>query len=82
LLEPFCEAVMEHVPIVRSVTTFDETVQTVVLLEVKLIVRPEEAVAVRLTVPALNGVLFGALKEMVWEGRVTVKLCVTGAAAM
>ena len=73
---------MEQVPVVSSVTTFVETVQTAVLLEVKLTVRPEVAVAVRLSVPVPSAVLFGPMKEMAWEAGVTLKLCVTGVAAM
>ena len=50
-----CEAVIEQVPAAASVTVLPETVHTVVVLEAKLTVRPDDAVAVI----ANGGVLAG-----------------------
>jgi hypothetical protein len=58
---------MEQVPTETSVTMFPETVQTGVVVEVKLTVRPEEAVAVTLKLPVLRPTLGSVPKEIVWD---------------
>ena len=73
-------AVMVHVPAVTSVTVVPLTVQTGVVVEAKLTVRPELAVALTVTVPALIGVFGGPLNVIVCVCS-TVKLCVTDVAA-
>jgi hypothetical protein len=57
---------MKQVPGETSVTMFgDDRVQTGVVAEMKLTVRPEEAVAVSVTVPLPSATLLKGLKVMV-----------------
>ena len=78
---PVCVALMVQVPVATRVTVVPDTVQTAGVVEAKLTVRPEVAVAL-----TVNGGVpkcwFGkAAKVMVWLAWVTWKLCVTGVAA-
>jgi len=79
---PACEAVMEHVPALRNDAVAPLTVQTLVVVEAKLTVRPEVDVAERVSgVPTVC--VAGVLKVMVCDSSAafTVKLCDTGVAA-
>jgi len=58
---------MEQVPTDTSVTVFPKTVQNGVVVDVKLTVRPEEAVAVTLKLPVLRLILGRVPKEIVWD---------------
>jgi hypothetical protein len=62
-----------QVPTLRTVTLPEVTVQTSVVVEIYVTARPEEAVAVRLTVgnPRLNA---GGAKEIVCVPLVTLKV--------
>ena len=75
-------AVIEQVPAVTIVTIEPDTVQTGVVVEAKLTVSPEEAVAVSAKGAAPKVTPEGAAKVMVCEPGVTVKPCVTGTAAV
>ena len=83
MLLPACDAVIEQVPAARNVAVAPLTVQTLAVVEAKLTVRPEVAVAVRLSgVPTVCAP--GLAKLMVCAVRLaafTVKLCATGVAA-
>jgi hypothetical protein len=75
-------AVIEHMPTDTIVTVFPDTVQTGVVVEVKLTVRPEVAVALIANGATPKLTLEGALKVIVCDAGFTVKLWVTvGAAA-
>jgi hypothetical protein len=56
---------MLQVPVATRVAVEPETVQTEEVSDVKLTVSPDDAVALRLTVPAESGVDGGGVKEMV-----------------
>ena len=72
---------MVQVPAVTPVTVAPEIVQTPVVVELKLTVRPEVAVA--LTVPVPPTVTDGAVpKAMVWVAWAMVMFCVTWVAAL
>ena len=77
---PACEAVMEQTPTETSVTLVPETVQIAPELVVKITARPEVAVAVRLTGPALSAVSGGCVKVTVCVPCSTLNVLVTGAA--
>jgi len=64
-LFPAWVAVMPQVPMARRVTRFPETEQIVEVVEAKLTGRPDEAVALKLSGPALNGTEGRAAKVMV-----------------
>ena len=76
---------MVHVPRATSVEVLPDTVHTDVVVEAKLIGRPEDAVALRVT-----GALPSAISEsdpkvmvwLIWDGCVTWKLWLTGVAAV
>ena len=68
-------------PVVSSVTVFPDTVQTFVVVEEKLTVSPELAVALTVMGEALSGWFDKAPKVMVWLALVTMKLRFTGVAA-
>jgi len=74
-----------HVPVVTSVTVaplVPPVVQTEPVVEEKVTVRREVAVALTVTGEALMATLASVPKLMVWVPRLTVKLCWTcGAAA-
>lgn len=76
MLVPDWLAVMEQVPVVRSVTVVPDTVQIKGLFEPNATVRPDVADADTLTVPAVTGWLPGPVKEIVCV-RSTLKVCVT-----
>ena len=73
---------MVQVPADTSVTELPETVQTPVVVEVKVTVRPEVAVAVSVTGPAVSGVSGGWVKLIVWDPLPTAKLCWSWGAAL
>jgi hypothetical protein len=82
---PACEAWIVHVPALSSLTVVPDdalaTVQTDEVDDVKLTVRPEDAVAV-MAIGADPNARFGRVpKVMVWLAGVTVKLWVTATAA-
>ena len=62
---PAWVAVMAQVPIATSVTVEPETVQTGKVVETTLTGSPEEAVALRVTVPVTSVVAWSAGKVMV-----------------
>ena len=71
---------MVQVPAAINVAVVPETVQTLVVAEVKVTVRPELAVAESVSgVPTVCGP--GLAKVMVCAWPLTVKLCGTGVAA-
>ena len=78
---PGCEAVTEQTPADTSVTLAPDTVQIPAELLVKLTARPEVAVAVKLTGPALRAASAGCVKLIVCDPCSTLKVTVTGAAA-
>ena len=78
---PACDAVIEQVPVVTSVTVEPETEQTGVVVEAKATGICEEAVAVSETVPDPSTFDPGPVNEMVCEAGVTWKLCDTAVAA-
>ena len=59
MLSPACDAVIEHTPTDTSVTLVPETVQIAVELLTKPTVKPDEAVATKVTGPALTAVSAG-----------------------
>jgi hypothetical protein len=75
---------MVHVPTATNVAVLPETVQTDVVVEAKLTGRLEDAVAL-----SVKGALPSAIFEiapnvmvwLIWDGCVTCKLWLTGAAA-
>ena len=71
---------MEHVPVAIIVAVFPETVQTLVVVEVKLTCKLELAEADRVTV-AFTDWLGIAAKLMVWLAWCTRKVCDVVAAA-
>ena len=74
-------AVIEHVPRLTRVTLVTETVHTGKVVEVKVTVSVDDAVAVRVNVPGPNPTLLSGPNVMVCALRPMVKLCVTVAAA-
>src|ERR1035438_6110141 len=72
---------MVHAPTATSVTVVPETVHTFVVWELKLTVRPEEAVALTVNGAAPNARFESAPKVMVWLACVTWKVWFTGVAA-
>jgi hypothetical protein len=82
---PACEAWIVQVPPLTSLTVVPDdalaTVQTEAVVDVKLTVRPEVAVALMVTGADPNAAFDRVLKVMVWVSGVTVKLWVTGVAA-
>jgi hypothetical protein len=80
---PGCEAVIEQVPAMRNIAVVPLTVQTLVVVEVKLTGNPEVAVATSVSgVPTVCEP--GLAKVIVCARRpdaLTVKLCETGVAA-
>jgi hypothetical protein len=70
-----------HVPVAFSVTVVPETLQTLVVCELKLTARPEVAVALTVKVPEPRVWFASAPKAMVWVPRVTWKVRLTGVAA-
>ena len=72
---------MEQVPAETSVTVVPLTVQTGVVVDAKLTVKPELAVAESVTEPLPKATAVGCVNVRVWLGCVTLKLCVTGVAA-
>ena len=72
---------IEQVPTETSVTAAPVTVQIPAELLVKLTARPEVAVAVKLTGPALRATSAGCGKLIVCDPCSTLKVTVTGAAA-
>ena len=80
---PACDAVIEHVPVVRSVTLVTETVQTLVLFEAKPTVKPLDAVAESTTGPWSTRVSAGCANVIVCAcgAAVTWNVFVTGVAA-
>jgi hypothetical protein len=78
---PACEALIVQVPTATSVTVAPDTVQTVVVVEVKLTARPEDAVALTVNGAVPKGSVESVPKVMVWLPCVTVKLRLTGVAA-
>jgi hypothetical protein len=77
---PACDAQMEHVPVAIIAAVVPETVQTLVVVEVKLTCKPELAVADRVTV-AFTDWLGMAAKLTVWLTWCTRKVCDAVAAA-
>jgi hypothetical protein len=73
-------AVMEHVPAAMIVTVLPATVQTPVVVEVKVIARPELAVALALNGDTPRLTLRNPANAIVCAAGLTVKLCVTVAA--
>jgi hypothetical protein len=72
---------MVQVPAAMKVAVVPETVQTLVVVEAKLTVKPELAVAVSVSgVPMLC--VLGAAKVIVCDFELTLKLCVTAGAAV
>ena len=71
---------MEQVPTETSVTVVPLTVQIGVVVEAKLTVKPELAVAASVTEPLPKTTEVGCVNVIVWLACVTLKLCVTGAA--
>jgi hypothetical protein len=71
---PACVAVIVHVPAARGVSEFPATVQTVDVVEAKLTVRPEVAVAVSAKAEAGRVTVPGAVKLIVCDPCVTVKV--------
>jgi hypothetical protein len=80
---PACDAVIEHVPVVSSVTVVTETVQTLALFELKLTVKPLDAVAERMTGPWSTRVSAGCANviDCACGAAVTWNVFVTGVAA-
>ena len=72
---------MVQIPEVIRVAVMPATVQIGGVVEVKLTVRPEVAVAVRFTVLAAIWPAATAEKEIVWVARPTLKFCEIGVAA-
>jgi hypothetical protein len=73
---------MEQAPVATSVTVVPETVQTDVVVEVKMTASPELAVAEMLNGGVPNATLFRTPNEMVWFACVTVNPLVTDGAAL
>jgi hypothetical protein len=65
---------MVQVPMAASVTVAPDTVQTVVVSEAKLTVRPEDAAALSTKGAVPSPWLESAAKLMVWLSCVTVKV--------
>lgn len=63
------------------VTVFPDTVQTAIVVETKLTVRPEDAVAVSENGATPNVTLLNVPNVIVCEPVTTMKLCTTGVAA-
>jgi hypothetical protein len=82
LIVPAWEAWIEHVPVLTTVTLAPDTVQTGAVLEVKLTARPEDEVAVTVNGLAPSALFGRGRNVMVWVPCETVKLCVTGVAAV
>jgi hypothetical protein len=74
-------AVTLHVPVDTSVSVLPLTVHTDGVVEAKPTAKPEVAVAVRVTEPAVSNWLPGEVKVMVCERCATVKLLATDVAA-
>jgi hypothetical protein len=74
-------AVIEQDPPTTIVTVLPATVQTDVVVEAKLTDIPELAVAVTVNGETPYVTLLSAPKVIVCDAELTVKLCVTGAAA-
>ena len=72
---------MEQVPAETNVTVVPFTVQTGVVVEAKLTVSPELAVALSVKGALPNAIASGCVKVIVWVPCVTLKLFVTGVAA-
>ena len=71
---------MEQLPADTSVTVEPLTVQIGVVVEAKLTVKPELAVAESVTEPLPRATAAGCVNVIVWVA-CTLKLCVTGVAA-
>ena len=74
LASPAWLAVIEQVPIWRSVSEVPETVQTLVVVEAKATVRPEVAVADKVSGEAESEALGNAAKLIVCPPETTVML--------
>jgi hypothetical protein len=75
--------VIEQIPTETIVTVLPETVQTEAVVEAKETGSPEDAAALMVNGAAPSVRLLSVLNAMVCAVRpVTVKLCVTGAAAL
>jgi hypothetical protein len=72
---------MEHVPIATIVTVATDTVQTGVVLDVKLTASPELAVAEMANGAVPKATLPSDPKAIVWVASVTANVCVAGVAA-
>jgi hypothetical protein len=81
LVFPACEAVIEHVPAAINVRVLPDTLHTLEVVDVYETVRPELAVAVRVSGELARFVFGRAAKVIVCVVAVTAKLCVTGVAA-
>ena len=74
---------MLQVPAPTIVTVEPDTVQTLASLLAKDTSRPDDAVAVRPTVPAgANVVSVGSVKSMVWSILPIANVCVTSVAGL
>ena len=78
---PACVAWMVQVPTEASVTVFPDTVQKLVVVDVKLTGNPEVAVALTVNGAEPSAWFESAPKVMVWLPAVTWKLWLTGVAA-
>ena len=75
-------AVIEQVPAVTSVTVAPATVQTPDVVDAKLTGRPELLVALRATGPEPSAALPSGPNVIDCVPAVTLKVCVTGTAAV
>jgi hypothetical protein len=82
LVLPACVAWMLHVPALTSVTVDVDTVQTGDVVEVKVTVRPEDAVALTGNGAVPNAWSESVPKVMVWVAGATLKVWSTGVAAL
>ena len=74
LASPAWLAVIAQLPVWRSVSVVPETVQTLAVVEAKLTVRPEVAVADNVSGEAESEALGSAAKLIVWLPEATVML--------
>ncbi len=72
---------MVQVPAETRIAVVPETVQTPVVVDVKLTARPEDAVALRLVDPVESDVAGIVAKLMDWVSRLTYEVCETDVAA-
>ena len=72
---------IEHWPTATSVTVVPDTVQTGVVVDAKLTVKPDEAVALTVKAAVPSAWLDSDPNVIVWLPAVTWKLSVTGVAA-